>query len=97
MKSATDDITEKGTAPIKGIRPSNPNYKPIDRQAFREANPDFYAKRRASSAVHDYYINRAKTGSAGNEIFEADAFHSQLACCCYVFGQVVGKDTLLRL
>lgn len=76
MKSATDDITEKGTAPIKGIRPSNPNYKPIDRQAFREANPDFYAKRRASSAVHDYYINRAKTGSAGNEIFESDAFYN---------------------
>lgn len=76
MKSATDDITEKGTAPIKGIRPSNPNYKPIDRQAFREDNPDFYAKRRASSAVHDYYIHRAKTGSTGNEIFEADAFYN---------------------
>lgn len=76
MKSATDDITEKGTAPIKGIRPSNPNYKPIDRKAFREANPDFYAKRRASSAIHDYYIHRAKTGSAGNEIFGADAFYN---------------------
>ena len=76
MKSATDDITEKGTAPIKGIRPSNPNYKPIDRQAFREANPDFYAKRRASSAVHDYYIHRAKTGSEGNEIFGADTFYN---------------------
>jgi len=76
MKSATDDITEKGTAPIKGIRPSNPNYKPIDRKAFREANPDFYAKRRASSAVHDYYIHRAKTGSEGNEIFGADAFYN---------------------
>lgn len=76
MKSATDDITEKGTAPIKGIRPSNPNYKPIDRKAFREANPDFYAKRRASSAVHDYYIHRAKTGSEGNEIFGADTFYN---------------------
>ena len=76
MKSATDDITEKGTAPIKGIRPSNPNYKPIDRQAFREANPDFYTKRRASSAVHDYYLYRAKTGSEGNEIFGADAFYN---------------------
>ena len=76
MKSATDDITEKGTAPIKGIRPSNPNYKPIDRQAFREANPDFYAKRKASSAVHDYHLYRAKTGSAGNEIFGADAFYN---------------------
>ena len=85
MKSATDDITEKGTAPIKGIRPSNPNYKPIDRQAFREANPDFYAKRRASSAVHDYYINRAKTGSAGNEIFESDTFYNP---------QYMGEETL---
>ena len=76
MKSATDDITEKGTAPIKGIRHSNPNYKPIDRQAFRKDNSDFYAKRRASSEVHDYYLHRAKTGSEGNEIFEEDAFYN---------------------